>query len=150
MFTALFLLCLVVVTRRYQPLTLMKFSPLSFAIALANNVFPHPGGPASKMPGGWVKPSCSKCSGYLEKNEKVIAILKHTIKKRGEKRAYRVATRNIDHLQFKSTNCDRDKIGRRLTNNRFLHVTCGSPYVRRSVLLRMSILVISYVFLLII
>ena len=51
---------------RYRsPLTLMKLSPLSFAIALAKRVFPQPGGPASKIPGGCVKPSCSKCSGYL-------------------------------------------------------------------------------------
>ena len=44
----------------------MKFSPLSLAIALASRVFPHPGGPASKIPGGCVSPSRSNCSGNLK------------------------------------------------------------------------------------
>jgi hypothetical protein len=47
------------------PLTDIKFTPDSFAIAFANRVFPHPGGPHSKIPGGRVKLKISHCSGYL-------------------------------------------------------------------------------------
>ena len=51
------------------PFTLMKLRPLSLAMAFAKSVLPQPGGPAKRIPGGWVKPSCSKCSGYLRENE---------------------------------------------------------------------------------
>ncbi|RNA30842.1 ribosome biogenesis atpase rix7 [Brachionus plicatilis] len=34
------------------PLTDMKFTPDSLAIALASSVLPQPGGPTIKMPGG--------------------------------------------------------------------------------------------------
>jgi hypothetical protein len=45
------------------PLTEMKFAPLSLATALANNVFPHPGGPHSRTPQGALIPTRSKISG---------------------------------------------------------------------------------------
>jgi hypothetical protein len=34
------------------PFTDIKFTPDSFAIAFANKVLPHPGGPTNKTPGG--------------------------------------------------------------------------------------------------
>lgn len=45
------------------PLTEIKLALLSFATALANNVFPHPGGPHSNTPqGAWI-PSIANTSG---------------------------------------------------------------------------------------
>lgn len=47
------------------PLTLMKLIPVSFATAFASNVFPHPGGPQSRIPWGWADvPMSSKYSGF--------------------------------------------------------------------------------------
>mmetsp|Transcript_8856 Transcript_8856/g.25532 ORF Transcript_8856/g.25532 Transcript_8856/m.25532 type:complete len:254 (-) Transcript_8856:552-1313(-) len=45
------------------PFTLMKLAPLSLAIALASNVFPHPGGPYSMTPAGRGIPSAWNFSG---------------------------------------------------------------------------------------
>ena len=44
------------------PLTEMKLIPASFAIALASNVLPQPGGPHSNTPMGVVNPRAVKCS----------------------------------------------------------------------------------------
>jgi len=38
--------------------------PDSFAIALASNVFPHPGGPASNIPEATDKPSAANVAGF--------------------------------------------------------------------------------------
>lgn len=40
----------------------MKLIPASFAIALANNVLPQPGGPHKRTPVGVVNPSALNCS----------------------------------------------------------------------------------------
>mmetsp|Transcript_26228 Transcript_26228/g.57452 ORF Transcript_26228/g.57452 Transcript_26228/m.57452 type:complete len:212 (+) Transcript_26228:2263-2898(+) len=45
------------------PLTLIKLAPLSLAMALANNVFPQPGGPYSITPAGRGIPSAWNFSG---------------------------------------------------------------------------------------
>lgn len=42
----------------------MKLIPDSLAIALASNVFPHPGGPASNIPRGFVKPRAENILGF--------------------------------------------------------------------------------------
>lgn len=44
------------------PLTEMKLIPASFAIALASNVLPQPGGPHNNTPVGVVNPRAVKCS----------------------------------------------------------------------------------------
>lgn len=41
--------------RSSGPLTDIKLTPDSRAIALASKVFPHPGGPTINIPGGFVK-----------------------------------------------------------------------------------------------
>ena len=50
--------------RSSGPFTDMKLMPDSFAIALANKVFPHPGGPANRIPCVLVKPKLANCCGY--------------------------------------------------------------------------------------
>lgn len=47
------------------PLTDMKFTPDSLAIAFASRVLPHPGGPTIRIPGGFVKLKISHCFAYL-------------------------------------------------------------------------------------
>ena len=37
---------------------------MEYKFTFASNVFPHPGGPASKIPGGTVSPSASNSSGF--------------------------------------------------------------------------------------
>jgi hypothetical protein len=41
--------------RSSGPLTEIKLTPDSRAIAFASNVLPQPGGPTMRMPGGFVK-----------------------------------------------------------------------------------------------
>jgi len=45
--------------------TEIKFDPDSLLIALANNVFPHPGGPYNNIPEGDKSPNFEKFSGKL-------------------------------------------------------------------------------------
>ena len=47
------------------PLTEMKLTPLSFATALAASVFPHPGGPVSRIPFGGLTPAFSNSGPYF-------------------------------------------------------------------------------------
>lgn len=47
------------------PLTEIKLIPASLAMALANNVFPQPGGPHNNTPLAADKPNALKCSAYL-------------------------------------------------------------------------------------
>ena len=47
------------------PLTDMKLTPDSLAIALARRVLPHPGGPTIRIPGGLVKLNISHWRAYL-------------------------------------------------------------------------------------
>ena len=51
--------------RSSGPLTDTKLIPDSLAIAFANSVLPHPGGPASKIPDARVKPSAANAAGFL-------------------------------------------------------------------------------------
>lgn len=53
---------IITIFRSSGPLTEIKLIPASFAIALANNVFPQPGGPHNNTPVGVVNPKAVKCS----------------------------------------------------------------------------------------
>lgn len=48
--------------RSSGPFTEMKLIPASFAIALANNVLPQPGGPHNNTPVAALKPNAANCS----------------------------------------------------------------------------------------
>jgi hypothetical protein len=47
------------------PLTDIKLTPDSLAMALASKVLPQPGGPTMRIPGGFEKLNISHCRAYL-------------------------------------------------------------------------------------